>query len=59
MKKILLLALSLFLPLMVNASSISVSGTASMSPGESKTLSIIVSSSKAIHGGQFKLNLNI
>lgn len=58
MKKILLLALSLFLPLMVNASSVSVSGTTTMSPGESKTLSIIVNSTKAIHGGELKLTLN-
>lgn len=58
MKKILLLAISLFLPFMVNAASISISGTTSISPGESKTLSLIVSSSKPIYGGQVNFALD-
>ncbi len=58
MKKILVLLLSLFLPFMVNAASISVSGTTSISPGESKTLSLIVNSSKPIYGGQVNFALD-
>ena len=58
MKKFVLLAISLFLPFMVNAATISVSGTTSLSPGESKTLSLIVNANHEIYGGQANFTLD-
>ena len=59
-KKFLLLLLTLVFPFMVNAASITVSGNGKLSPGETATLKLIVSSTKDIYGGQvnFKLDSN-
>ncbi len=57
MKKFVLL-LALMFPFMVNAATISVSGNTSLSPGETSTLSLIVTSDKKIYGGQVNFTLN-
>lgn len=57
-KKFLLLLLTLVFPFMVNAASITVSGNGKLSPGETSTLKLIVSSTKNIYGGQVNFKLD-
>ena len=57
-KKFLLLLLTLVFPFVVNAASITVSGNGKLSPGETSTLKLIVSSTKNIYGGQVNFKLD-
>jgi len=58
MKKISLFAILLILPLFVNAASVSLSGTKTISPGETAALSIIVSDTDKIKGAQMSIDLS-
>ncbi len=58
MKKFLLLFVSLFMPFLVNAASVSMTGTTTISPGETVALPIIVSDSNEIHGVQMVMTLS-